>query len=46
MNGPIIGVSTFLDRLLRPLFDHVAKETTFISGIDLVRKLKKYRDNF
>jgi hypothetical protein len=45
MNGPIIGVSRFLDRPLRPLFDHVAKQTTFINGIDLVRQLKKYRDN-
>jgi hypothetical protein len=44
MNGPIIGVSHFLDRLLRPLFDHVAKQTTFINGIDLVRQLEKYRD--
>ena len=45
MNGPTIGVSHFLDRLLRPLFDYVAKQTTFINGIDLVRQLEKYRDN-
>jgi hypothetical protein len=43
MNGPSTGVSHFLDQLLRPLFDHVAKETTFVNGIDLVRQLEKYR---
>src|SRR5271156_137863 len=45
MNDPTIGVSHFLDRLLRPLFDRVAKQTTFINGIDLVRQLEKYRDS-
>ena len=45
MNGPTSGVSHFLDRLLRPLFDHVAEQTTFVNGIDLVRQLEKYRDN-
>ena len=45
MNGPTIGVSHFLDRLLRPLFDYVAKQTTFVNGIDLVRQLEKYRDS-
>jgi hypothetical protein len=45
MYGPTIGVSHFLDRLLRPLFDHVAKQTTFVNGIDIVRQLEKYRDN-
>jgi hypothetical protein len=44
MNGPTIGVSHFLDHLLRPLFDRVAKDTTFVNGIDLVRQLEKYRD--
>jgi hypothetical protein len=44
MNGPTIGVSHFLDRLLRPLFDHIAKQTTFVNGIDLVRQLENYRD--
>ena len=44
-NGPSTGVSRFLDQLLRPLFDHVSKETTFVNGIDLVRKLEKYHDD-
>ena len=45
MNGPSTGVSHFLDQLLRPLFDLVAQETTFVNGIDLFRKLEKYHDN-
>ena len=45
MNGPTIGVSHFLDRLLRPLFDHVAKQTIFVNGMDDVRQLEKYRDS-
>src|SRR3984957_2298802 len=39
------GVSQFLDITLRPLFDQLAKQTTFINGIDFIRKLKKYRDS-
>ena len=45
MKGPTIGVSHFLDHLLRPMFDNVAKQTTFVSGIDLVRQLENYRDS-
>jgi hypothetical protein len=44
MNGPTIGVSHFLDRLLRPIFDRSTKQTTFINGIDLIRQLETYRD--
>jgi hypothetical protein len=43
MKGPTNRVSHFLDHLLRPIFDHVAKQTTFINGIDLVRQLEKYQ---
>jgi hypothetical protein len=39
------GVSHFLDRLLRPIFDRVAKQTTFINNIDFVRQLENYRDS-
>ena len=45
MKGPTIGVSHFLDHLLRPVFDCVAEQTTFINGIDLVRQLENYRDS-
>ena len=39
------GVSQFLDITLRPLFDQLAKQTTFINGIDFIRKLENYRDS-
>jgi len=39
------GVSHFLDLLLRPIFDRVAKETTYINSIDFVRQLESYRDS-
>ncbi|CAF1301890.1 unnamed protein product, partial [Rotaria sordida] len=39
------GVSHFLDILLRPLFNRVTKDTTFINGIDFVRQLERYRMN-
>ena len=45
LKGPTIGVSHFLDHLLRPVFDCVAEQTTFINGIDLVRQLENYRDS-
>ena len=44
LKGPSIGVSRFLDRLLRPLYDRVAQHTTFVNGIDLIRQLENYRD--
>ncbi|CAF4171925.1 unnamed protein product, partial [Rotaria sordida] len=37
------GVSHFLDLLLRPMFNRVTKETTFINGIDFVRQMERYR---
>jgi len=42
MHAPATGVSKFLDKLLAPLFLQVARETTFINGIDLIRALEKY----
>jgi len=39
------GLSRFLDLTLRPLFDRVARSTTFINGIDFVRQLEQYRDS-
>ncbi|CAF1506685.1 unnamed protein product [Adineta ricciae] len=39
------GVSHFLDQILRPLYDQVAKSSTFINDIDFVRQLEHYRDS-
>ncbi|CAF1412823.1 unnamed protein product, partial [Didymodactylos carnosus] len=45
INAPARCISSFLDKLLSPIFDQVARKTTLINGIDLVRALEKYRDN-
>ena len=42
MHGPTTLVSKFLNDLLAPIFLKVARETTFINGIDVVRNLEKY----
>ncbi|CAF1255098.1 unnamed protein product [Rotaria sordida] len=39
------GVSHFLDILLRPMFNRVAKETIFLNGIDFVRQMETYRNS-
>lgn len=35
-------ISKFLDRLIRPLFDRYARETTIIDGVDLLHRLQTY----
>ena len=45
IHAPSRYISTFLDELLSPFFNQVARTTTFTNGIDLVRALEKYRDN-
>lgn len=42
MHGPTTRLSKFLNDLLAPIFLKVARQTTFINGIDVVRKLEKY----
>jgi hypothetical protein len=39
MNTPTTGISTFLDQLIRPLFDKHVRSTTIIDGVDLLRRL-------
>lgn len=39
------GISHFLDQILRPIFDRVARSTTIVNGIDVVRQLEHYRDS-
>jgi hypothetical protein len=38
------GVSHFLDRILRPLYNRVAQSSTFVNDIDFVRQLENYRN--
>jgi hypothetical protein len=45
MNTPTTGISKFLDRLLRPLFDKHVRPTTIIDGVDLIRRLETYVEN-
>lgn len=42
MHGPTTALSKFLNDLIAPIFLKVARQTTFINGIDVVRKLEKY----
>jgi len=42
MNTPTTGISKFLDRLIRPLFDKHARLTTIIDGVDLILRLETY----
>ncbi|CAF1449617.1 unnamed protein product [Adineta ricciae] len=45
MHMPTTGISKFLDRLLRLLFDQHARPTTIIDGVDLIRRLQAYTTN-
>ena len=45
MHTPTTGISKFLDKLLRPLFDKHARATTIIDGVDLIRRLDTYVSN-
>ena len=42
LKHPTIKISKFLDDLLRPLFDQMAKDTNVTSGFELVKKLKEW----
>ncbi|CAF4985793.1 unnamed protein product, partial [Rotaria sp. Silwood1] len=42
IHGPATLVSKFLNDLLAPIYLAVARHTTFINGIDVIRKLEKY----
>lgn len=38
------GISHFLDQVLRPLYNQVARRTTIIDSIHFIRRLEFYRD--
>ncbi|CAF1436528.1 unnamed protein product, partial [Rotaria sordida] len=42
IHAPATLVSKFLNDLLAPIYLNVAREITFINGIDVIRKLEKY----
>ncbi|CAF2963639.1 unnamed protein product [Rotaria sp. Silwood2] len=45
MNTPTTGISRFLDKLIRPLFDKHVRSTTIIDGVNLIRRLERYTAN-
>lgn len=45
LKHPTIKISKFLDKLLRPLFDQMAKKTTVMSGFELYQKLQQWSLN-
>ncbi|CAF4250483.1 unnamed protein product [Rotaria sp. Silwood2] len=42
IHGSTSSISKFVNDLLAPIFLNVAREATFINGIDAIRKLEKY----
>jgi hypothetical protein len=42
IDAPTTGISRFLDRLIRPLFDKNVRSTTIVDGVDLITRLQKY----
>src|SRR6185437_15787355 len=45
MNTPTTGISKFLDKLLRPLFNKHVRSTTIIDGVDLIHRVETYVEN-
>jgi hypothetical protein len=45
MHAPATLISKFLNNLLAPIYLKVARDTTFINGVDVIRKLEKYVAN-
>lgn len=45
IDAPTTGISRFLDRLIRPIFDKHARSTTIVDGADLVHRLEQYVAN-
>ena len=42
MNTPTTGISKFLDKLIRPLFEDHVRGTTILDGVDLIQRLEQY----
>ncbi|CAF5100072.1 unnamed protein product, partial [Rotaria magnacalcarata] len=45
MSMPTTGISKFLDKLIRPIFDKHARSTIIIDGVDLIHRLEAYTTN-
>ena len=42
-HSPLLGISKFLNDFLAKLYLRVARKTTYISGIDVIRQLEQYQ---
>ena len=42
--GPLMGISRFVSRLLQPIYDEVARSTTFFSASDAVHAMELYAE--
>ncbi|CAF5091584.1 unnamed protein product, partial [Rotaria sp. Silwood1] len=42
LKSPTIGISKWLDGLLRPLFDRLASETTILNGVQLIKQVERW----
>ena len=42
MNTPTTGISKFLDKLIRPLYDDHVRGRTILDGVDLIQRLESY----
>ncbi|CAF1128678.1 unnamed protein product [Rotaria magnacalcarata] len=45
MNMPTTGISKFLDKIIRPIFDKHARSITIIDGASLIQRLEAYTTN-
>ncbi|CAF1544313.1 unnamed protein product [Rotaria sp. Silwood1] len=41
LKSPTIGISKWLDGLLRPLFDRLAFNTTILNGVQLIKQVER-----
>ncbi|CAF1448651.1 unnamed protein product [Rotaria sordida] len=44
INAPARLISSFLDKLLTPIYNYVTKTITFINSTDLIRRIKEYEE--
>jgi hypothetical protein len=42
IHAPTTGISKMLDQLIRPIFDENVEQTTFIDGVQFIRRLEFY----
>ena len=46
LKSPTIAISRWLDSLLRPLFDKIAIDTTILNGVQLIKQVKTWSNQY